>query len=322
MSVNPNLLAMVKNAKKQFSANSGNVIKLKEGKTRVRILMKDPTVPFHKEYAVHWIKTEIGGKPQAVVGCKHVSKDEPCEVCSAIDRAATAASDTDTVTLIKEWKGKRGVLVNALIRDGANAKDEPQVLELTPTTFGNICGQIEEYALSDINVLDPNDGCDFIIERSGKGLDTKYNPMIAPKSAPVPAGVLEKLIDLEDFVEKNFFRGEEAKAVRLIAGATGISTAGLALTGPAAKAPALAAPAATVVETEVSEAELEVIEEAEVTTAPAVAPTPKPAPKPAAKPAAQAAKPAAPAAAEPATDFNSALPQDEIDSMLGELDNI
>jgi hypothetical protein len=348
MALSPELLALVKKGKAAYTKSSRSV-KLKEGKTTLRVVGK-PNEKFWADLGVHWIKTEKNGKPVAVCGCDDIVHQKPCLIDTAIDRASKAASDDETLAIIKEWKVKKSVLVNALVRSGSDASEEPQVVELTPTTFGQILSTIEEYANSDIDILSFGpDGMDFIVERIGKGLDTEYRVMTAPKSKPVPAGTLERLHDLDAYIEKEFFRGDERKALVAIANMTGVSVGGPALSGPSGTA-LLTGPSGVVDDAEV---EAEVVEELDATapwteappTAPAaaasapapapaaaaapaaVAPKPAPAPAaaaPAAKPAAPkpAAAPAAAPVAAPAADFNAALPQDEVDEMLKELDGI
>lgn len=299
------LLAMVKGAQKKYSRNNSKAVKFKEGKTRVRILQGDVTKPFWKDLGVHWIKTEKNGKAVAVVGCMDIVHEQPCPICTAIDKATRAAEDDDTLAIIKEWKARKAVLLNALIRSGNDASEEPQVLEMTPTTFSTICSMIEEYMADYGNVLDPKTGIDFVIERKGKGLDTEYTVMPALKAKPVPEGTLDKLIDLDEFVEKEYFRGDETKALNAISNMMGIDVGQRAIANKAAggAAAGLLTTSAAAVEDAVVEDDLEVEE---------VAP---------ARPA-KAAK-AEPAKAAPAADdFGAEIDTDDLDSVLDDLDNI
>lgn len=241
-SLSPALAEMIKSAKNKYSRNNARTVKLKEGKTRVRILQAKPTDKFWEDLGVHWIKTEKNGKPVAVVGCREAVHEEPCEICNAIERAMKTAVDDESIAIIKEWKTKKSVLLNALIRSGSDASDEPQILEVTPTTFAQMCSIMEEYG----DMLDAKTGTDFIIERVGKGLDTEYRVMPAPKSDPVPKGAIDKMHDLKEFVEREFFRGEERKALNAIAQMTGV-TVSSALSGPRGTA-LLTSPAASLEE--------------------------------------------------------------------------
>lgn len=318
---NPALLEMLRGAKNKYSRSTGKIVKLKEGKTTIRILQADPEKPFWQDLGVHWIKAGQNEKPVAVVGCHDVVHEMPCPVCTAVEQALKSAVDDDSVKIIKEWKSRKSVLIAALIRSGSDASDEPQIVEITPTTFGNILSVLEEYA-SEGNVLDPEDGIDFVIERSGKGLDTRYTVMPAARSKPVPEGVMEKIPDLKEFVEKEFFRGEDTKALNGIASITGINIR--SLTGPRGTS-LLTSRAGTVEDAVVEDAPAakapvysEVDPPFDVDDAPA-SKTLKP--KPAAAKPAPAEKPE-PKPAEETTDFNSALSEDELNALIGELDDI
>lgn len=365
MTLNPALQKMVKDAKNKYSKSS-NSIKLPEGKTTVRLVSKPDGTGLFADLGVHWIKTEKGGKPVAVVGCREIVYGEACECCTAIDRASKSVTDDETLEIVKEWKGKKGVLVNALLRSGTNASEEPQVVELTPTTFGQMMNQIEEYSGHDIDILSFTDGRDFIVERIGKGLDTKYTVMLAPVSKPVPKDIVGKLVDLKAHIEREFFRGDEPKALRAIGALTGVDTSRMLgvsrpslLTGPAgAVDDAVVEEAAIVAELEAAEApETAVVEEPPLDTAEedaaaleaaeaeaaATAAAAKvkelkakavkaaadkaiaaAAVKPAAAKPATVVKPSAPAAkpAAKTEDFGSAVSQEDIDSMLAELDGV
>lgn len=225
MALSPALQKMVKDARNRMSRSTSKMVSIKEGKTKVRILQASPDAKFWQEYGVHWIKTELKGKPVAVVGCRDAVYDEPCPICTAIEKTIESAVDDDTIALAKEWKARKRVLVNALIRSGTDASEDPVVLDLTTTTFDQILAIMEEFGTEGANVFDLDEGIDLIIERKGKGFDTEYNVMQAAKSAPVPKGTLAKMHDLLAFVEKEFFKGEETKALRAIAGVSGLSLA-------------------------------------------------------------------------------------------------
>lgn len=361
MALSPALLASIKGAKNKYSRSQNNSVKIKEGKTTVRILPGDPAVnngKFWAELGVHWIKTEKNGKPVAVVGCHDEVYDRECPVCTMISKAMATAVDDESIAIIKEWKTKRTSLFNAIIRDGADKSDDPQILELTGGATGNLLGIIAEYDAADVNILDLTEGMDFVIERKGKGFDTEYTVMPAPKSKPLDKKVMDKVHDLQAFIEKEFFRGDEAKAINAISQMTGVPALGLAaprgtalLTSKAgtvaeppaskavedvedpaaaiaaAKAAKLAAArkAATAAAAAAAAAAADELALLEAEDDPLGLDTPEePAAPVAPKKAAAPAKPAAvvKAAAKPAEEFGEALNEGEIDSLLGELDDL
>lgn len=316
------MLQRLKDAKNKYAARTDSkVLKIKEGKTTVRILTgaigsrtdidKDQ---FWRDVGIHWIKEDENGKPVAVVGCHDVVHGQPCPTCNAIERAGKGHTDDETLNLMKSWKSRKAVYVVALIRSGADASEEPQILELTSNTFADVAGVLETYTDVEegIDPLDPKTGIDLIIERTGKGKnDTRYKVIAAPKSKPVPPAALENLPDLDAYIQKEHFRGEDNKAVRAIGSISGVSVTGL-------EAPArgglLTSKAATVEGADELEHAGEVVEAAAKPAARAAAPKPA-----ATKPA--AAKPA-PAPGPEAEADGVDLNDDEMASVLGELDGL
>jgi hypothetical protein len=348
MALDPSILAKMKASKNKYS-RGGNTVKIKEGKTKIRLLQHG-TDQFWKEIGVHWIKTEKEGKPVAVVGCHDEVYGKPCAVCAAIDKSVASGTDEEKA-IMKDWRAKKSVLVHALIRTGADASEEPQILEITGTTWSKISGTIEEYAGEGQDILDPNNGIDLIIERTGKGLNTEYSVMVAPGvSKPVPKGVVDRLPSFDEYVEKELFRGDERKALTAISNFSGIAVGGLtAISGPSSttkmltsstvedavieETPAAAAPAVdpelakvaeelvaeeAPVETDEEREERELLERMAALKAKKAAAAKAAAAPAATKPA--AAKPAAAPAPKKDDAFTADVSQDDIDAMLAELD--
>jgi hypothetical protein len=300
LAINSELLALVKGAKSKYSRSS-KFVKLKEGKTCLRILGL-PGKKFWADMGVHWIKTELNGKPVAVVGCHDMVHETPCDVCEAIAKASAVVHDDESLALIKEWRAKRSILVNALVRSGPDKSDSPQIVELTSTCFGDVLSIVETYAAEDIDILDLKSGVDLVVERKGSGKDTTYTVMVAPKSFPVPANILEGLHDLEAAIEKEHFKGDERKALAAIANMTGV-TVGARLAGPS-RTDLLTGPAGVVEDAVIEEAVVE-----ELAKAGARAPSPSITPAKAAK-------------AAPSFSSSATAEVDDIDAMLASLGDL
>lgn len=216
------LLDMVNAAKKKHARSSGRAIKLKEGKTTIRILQKNDTDKFYAELGVHWIKTSKDGKPIAVVGCESHVHDRECAICTAIDKAAKAATDDATLDVIKEWRVKKSVLLQVVLRSGDTADEsKAQILDIPSSLFNDILSMISEYYQDHGNILNPEKGFDFVIERKGKGVDTTYTVMPKPGAKAVSKAALESMIDLDKFIDTEFFRGDEIKALNAMSSMMG-----------------------------------------------------------------------------------------------------
>jgi hypothetical protein len=331
MALSPAMQKLVSQASNKYSRSSGSRIKPKEGVNRYRILVPDVNAQFWADLGVHWIKAEKNGKPLAVVGCDSIVHDTPCALCTAIEMAIASAVDEESKELYTDWKAKKSVLVNVLDRSKASDKpDEAQILELTPTTFGAILGIVQQYAEEGQDVLDAAEGIDISITKTGKGLSTEYAVNVAPgASKPVTKAHIASCHDLAAHIEKEFFRGDETKALNSIAQIAQISVKGLA--APSGKTPtaALTSRAAKVEDadepaTDDGVDEAAAAAEAEKKAAAAKkAAVAKAAAAKAAAAAAEAEAAAAAAAAEEDDDaVLSAMDDSDLDDVLKDLDDI
>lgn len=311
MALSPALQKLVSNAANKYQRSSGDRIKPKEGMNRYRIVIPNPDEQFWADLGVHWIKAEENGKPFAVVGCSDVCFGEPCEIDTAINEAIKNAYDEESRKLYESWRAKKTVLLNVLDRSkGSSDPDKVQILEITGGTFGNIMGLVQQFAEEGVDILDAVEGMDIMITKTGKGLQTEYSVNTAPgASKPVTKAHLGGVNDLKQHINREFFKGEEQKALTFIAQTAQIDVPRL---GSAAKTPtaALTSRAATVKQP-VEEPEVETVEvdEGDIAQVEREEEATKPAPK---KTVAAAVEEAAEAAVD----------DGDIDDVLADLDNL
>lgn len=225
------------NAKKQQidASKRPNAKRVPEGRSRLRILpsWRKPTAgkdanwleQFWHDYGQHFIKS-IGSNGQEVTEATYICVDRTfghsCEVCKAISDAASSVNDDALSKLITGAKAGARILVNALHIDG-QAPNVPEVYELPPTLFEQFIGLMQLYLQDGVNVLDLKEGFDVSIERTGKGLNTKYTLQAVPKSTSIDPSVMDKLQDLDKYVaqENEANRIRAIGEVRKVAGITG-----------------------------------------------------------------------------------------------------
>lgn len=221
-------------AQKKASLKSGNrqkTIKPPEGRSKFRILPSwreggDPQ--FYHDFGQHFIK-DTTDTLKAVYVCVDKTFGKPCEICSALSHAMNNTSDEVMQEALKKSRASGRVLVNALHVDGPTPT-EPQILELSPNTFAEYLNIVSEWGAE---VLDLSGGKDIIIERTGKGLQTKYSVQVAAKSADVPAAVMKKVVNLDEYVAQE----SDEQAKRALANLNAV--AGM-LPAPASKALSMA----------------------------------------------------------------------------------
>lgn len=205
------LMEMIANKRKALNANKrAKTVKPTDGRSRWRILpgwrKDDPT--FYHDFGQHFIKDGTGAM-KAIYVCVDKTFGKPCDICSSIGHAIKTSSDDAMVELLKQANASARVLMNALHLDGPTP-GEPQILEIAPTVFNEILGIIQEWGAE---VLNLDDGKDIIIERTGKGIGTKYSVQIASKSVAVDASVMGRIANLDEYVAQE----SEEQAKRALA---------------------------------------------------------------------------------------------------------
>lgn len=233
MALNPQLRKMAGQVASKYKGNAENASKPKDGRNTYRLLWPTKAQApwmttdvasgvdmFWHDLGVHWIKAEENAKPSVVIGDCEVVYDKPSLINAAIDAAIASAYDEEAKKLYTGWKARRTVLLNVIDR----SNDQVVVLELTRTTFGKIMDLIQMYADNDQDITDAKTGMDIVITKSGRMLSTEYDVAVAPGvSKPVKPEVFSQLTDLKQFIEGNFFRGEEQKALNIISQIAGVA---------------------------------------------------------------------------------------------------
>lgn len=215
------MMALLKAAKNKYKRNDSKIIRPSAGKNLVQFISNGDASKFWQDSGVHWLKADPNAQLDVVIGSRLTVYGEQDAVGQAIEKAIKAQTDDEGVKLAKSWKARETVLLNCIVRDGPNKSDEPQIYELTKGTFGAVTSIMEEW--EDYEVC-------IIIERTGTGLDTKYEASAAApsKQVKITDDQRSKKHDLLGFIEQNFFRpGDEAKALAALSGYTGMNFAAL-----------------------------------------------------------------------------------------------
>tara|TARA_R110002074_G_scaffold86408_1_gene190801 strand:- start:6100 stop:6942 length:843 start_codon:yes stop_codon:yes gene_type:complete len=239
---------------KQVSGGSySNFEKIPDGKSRFRILphWSDPEDIPAQDFGKHFVR-DATGSVKATYICLAKTRGEECPICSTIYQAESLTSDESVLATLKDAKASLRFIVNALPYDAGKKghKSDPVLIDMPKTVFQSLMVNAQEYAESeDINIFDLAEGYDVIINRDGKGMNTVYTLAVAPKSSPVDAGVMDKITNLDEFVDNEIARDKVSAitAVKTLAGPAGVAISAL----PLATVSATIVPAA-----EISDADL------------------------------------------------------------------
>ncbi|WLR90873.1 hypothetical protein [Shinella zoogloeoides] len=338
MALSPALRRSVNEAKNKYGRSDGKRIRPKEGRNVYRFLAptqaQAPWVgesgKFWAELGVHWIKAEKNGKPIAVVGSRDVCYQEPCPVGTAVDLALANAHDEQSKAIFEEWKVSKNILFNVIDRTTNPDNDEVEIVELRPSAAQQVWDLMEQYDDAGQDITDLANGVDIVITRSGKGMNTEYTVNVKPGvSKPVHKDAIAKCHDLPEHIQKEFFRGDETKALNAIGQIAGIpqskliaiaggaavgTTAALTSAGTAAAKTPAAALTSTAAAVEDATETVAEVSDAELAAAVAAVEEAAPVESAPVKTAA-ATQAAAPAQAE-------VLSSAEVDDVLAELDGL
>lgn len=231
---------IAKNRKNLQRGTNNRAEKLASGKNIVRILPSwtgTEDGEFSQNWGQHFIK-DTAGALKAVYICTQTNFDEICPICEAISAGMASTSDEEINKALKDSRSSKRVLVNALYLQGGkneNAKNVPVVLELPPTVFDNILATAEAFLDDGINVFDAKEGHNFVIEKTGTGMNTEYTVTPSPRASAIETGVVEKIANLTDWARQEA-EAEKQKAitsVRVISGTADVSVqSGRALPAP------------------------------------------------------------------------------------------
>lgn len=194
------ILATAKN-KSDAIKQRAKTVKPKDGQNRIVLLLgwrKGQEEVFFHDFGQHYIKN-TAGELQAVYPCLDKTFNKPCPVCQAIGQAATGVTDDEQIKALKDANSGQSYLLNVLTLDGEN-KTEPQILEIRKSVFGQILDLMEDWGGA---VFDMDEPQIIVINREGKGLNTKYSVQISAKKHPMNgADVYSKLNDLDEYVRQ------------------------------------------------------------------------------------------------------------------------
>ncbi|WP_199153499.1 hypothetical protein [Chromobacterium sp. ASV23] len=236
------MLAKRSAAIKGASGNREKAITPESGATRYRILPSwrktadgnfDSQAEFFHEFGQHFIKGVGETKPKAVYLCLSKTYGRQCPVCDKLAEGIAKSYDDDVINALKEAKAQGKYLFNVLMPESGDP-NTPKILALPPTVAQQIFDNITEWGEEMISLTG---GRDVIIERTGTGLSTKYAVRVHPKTTDVPAAVMNKIHDLDEWVKQENDE-QERRALASIGAVAGLLAAPAGITTGSAPKPA------------------------------------------------------------------------------------
>lgn len=208
--------------------------KFKAGKTSFRILPAakagDDSIFGERPFGMHYLKT-LDEQNFCAIADRKVCYGEEDPIRNMVYAAvAELGGDADTKKHYLKMLASSKYLFNVLILDDKDQDPkQPVLIELSETAFDTILSQFETWADDnpEYDLAGQEEGHIFVCEKTGSGMQTKYNFTATPKKAPVSDAILEKAVDVDNWIEAKFAEGE-TRAVEFLEqlnGAVGITVA-------------------------------------------------------------------------------------------------
>ena len=174
--------------------------KPKQGDNIIRILPSwtgNPDADFIQPIFVHWFdRVDDGGGKRGKFGCPKKMAGRDCALCDIVSRLFDSGAPEDA-QLARELNAPRKFLVN--IVDAHDADAGAQVWEFGPRLYELLLFNLTDEECG-VNYVDPKEGYNIKVERSGEKLQTKYSLGISRRPSAIPAAWLEGLPDLSKIV--------------------------------------------------------------------------------------------------------------------------
>jgi hypothetical protein len=183
-------------------SSGGNVVFLKEGTTRIRVL---PTGE-EKDWSFEMVHFYLGPTVKGIFSAASIGK--PCPIMEYYN--GLKETDKDAA---KRISPRSKALVPVIVYEDDMGKkvdaEKSGKLVMIPNTA--LTQMIDFYLDPDMgDFTDPVDGYDLKIKRTGTGLtDTEYSVIPVKKNSPIPKGY-EKPVDLRKMVESAILSEEAA----------------------------------------------------------------------------------------------------------------
>lgn len=232
--IDPAKLLAATRSKKDAIKQRAKTIKANPGSNRYVLLpgwRKGEEHTFFHDFGQHFVKNEAD-ELQAIYPCLDKTFGRPCPVCHGLASAIKQAPDEATAEVLKKAASGATYLLNVLPLDSADSAGTPQILEVRKTVFNQILDLMEDWGTA---IFDPAEPQIIVINREGKGLNTKYSTQISAKKHTMPANVHAQINNLDDYVRQE----NEENERRAIAAINGV--AGLISSAPKTSATAMLA---------------------------------------------------------------------------------
>lgn len=155
----------------------------------------------------HW---NLGPEGKTMVFCPKICFDTPCPICDNIDKMWKSKPDDGTKEWLKSVSAAPRFLANVV--DMSDIDSGIQIAELPKTVLLEIWNIMIDKEVGVGDITDLKAGRDIIIDKTGKGLSTRYTVRAKLTEAPVPIPI--ELADIPNL--DNMVRNESYENLKLV----------------------------------------------------------------------------------------------------------
>ncbi len=186
-------------AKEESARRSANFFQFKEGRNNIRILPPwEGADDFSRIFGKHW---NLGPEGKTMLYCPKVCFDKPCPICDGIDAMWKKKPDD----AMKEWlkNVSSGPRFYANIIDLKDIDQGVQVAEFPKTVLEEIWNIMIDPEVGHGDITSLTAGRDLIIDKTGKGLSTRYSVRARLEATPVPIPISASDLPNLDMLVRN-----------------------------------------------------------------------------------------------------------------------
>jgi len=185
-------------AKEDASRRNVNYFQFQSGRNIVRIMPPwEGADDFSRAMGKHW---NLGPEGKTSVFCPKYTAGMPCPICEELDKIWKTKPDDATKEWLKNVGASQRYYVNLV--DLNDLEKGVQVGELPKTVLEELWNIMVDEDTGKGDITDWDTGFDVIIEKTGKGIGTRYS--VRAKNSPTAISKAEyesELVNLESFVK-------------------------------------------------------------------------------------------------------------------------
>jgi len=210
--IGPKLMDIYKHDQQQARSRSGagrDWYQLQEGENTCRVLPSlDPNKPFYVWHKVHY---QVGPGGDSFVYCpKTLGEAEDCPICEYVELTVKEGKNKKEVEAATEMKAGGRWIAQVLDRDEDD--DVPKLFSFSQTIYNGVMDHVTgKYP----DLLEFENGYDITITKQGRGkTGTRYTAITPARDpSPVNPDVVDRMIDLDEYVTKRIFSAKELERI-------------------------------------------------------------------------------------------------------------